>query len=171
MAYKDALKEAEDEETKASLQGYIDTLENALKAERDARDSENGLTDEESSSYSKAVTEASEALKKAFEEAGIEVNEEMRGRESRSRDELPEGVSANRPAADERMDTSDDTGDESREHGTGTKIKERTDNRSASDEAGTEVSSDNTVKRSAGKNASGNDNFWNRIKGWFNDLF
>ena len=97
MAYKDALEGIEDEDTKASLQEYINAAEDALKAEKEALDENPDLSEEEVSVYRNAVSEAEAALAEAFSEAGIEVDEEMPEITEGKEDELPEGVAGNRP--------------------------------------------------------------------------
>jgi hypothetical protein len=94
-AYKASLDSIEDNDTKASLQEYLDALEEAINAEREALDSGEDLTDEEMSAYRDTVSEAQDALVAAFEEAGIEVSDDMP--EITDRDELPEGVAGNKP--------------------------------------------------------------------------
>ena len=93
-AYKTALEAVEDEDTKASLQEYIDALEDALEAEKAALDSEDELTEDEMAEYRQAVEDASAALSTAFEDAGIEVDDEMPVHED---DELPAGAAGNKP--------------------------------------------------------------------------
>ena len=97
MAYKDALEGIEDEDTKASLQEYINAAEDALKAEKEALDENPDLSEEEISAYRDAVSEAEAALAAAFSEAGIEVDEELPEVMEGKEDELPEGVAGNRP--------------------------------------------------------------------------
>ena len=93
-AYKTALEAVEDEDTKASLQEYIDALEDALEAEKAALDSEDELTEDEMAEYRQAVEDASAALSTAFEDAGIEVDDEMPVPDE---DELPAGAAGNKP--------------------------------------------------------------------------
>ncbi len=93
-AYKTALEAVEDEDTKASLQEYIDALEDALEAEKAALDSEDELTEDEMAEYRQAVEDASAVLSTAFEDAGIEVDDEMPVPDE---DELPAGAAGNKP--------------------------------------------------------------------------
>ncbi|MCR5748490.1 MAG: hypothetical protein K6G03_12340 [Lachnospiraceae bacterium] len=92
--YKSALEAVEDDDTKSSLQEYIDALEEALEAEKSAMDSDDELTDDEMEAYRTAVEEATEALKAAFEDAGVEIEDIM---PEPNEDEIPEGAAANKP--------------------------------------------------------------------------
>ena len=101
-AYRASLESVEDDDTRTSLQGYVDALEEALNAEREALDAEEELSEEDVASYRDAVTEAQDAMVAAFEEAGVEVSDEMP--EMTERDELPAGAAGNQPASDEDND-------------------------------------------------------------------
>ena len=110
MAYKDALEGVEDEDTKSSLQEYFDAVEEAIKAEKEALDGDDELSDEEISALRDAVKEAEEALAAAFEDAGIEVSDEMPELKNGDRDELPEGVAGNKPIQEEEKAASAESG-------------------------------------------------------------
>ena len=149
MAYKDALKNVEDEETVSSLQSYLDKLKEALDAERSALDSETELSDDEKASYRNAVTEAENALKTAYEEAGIEVS-----------DELPAGAAGNRPQ--KKNDDCDQAATRSGKKNQGTDSKAASD--SGTDDASSDTSDSDSTKRSfkAG---------WQKLKSQIQDLF
>ena len=88
MAYKDALSKIEDEDTKSSLQVYIDALEKALSDEKAALDKNDELTEDEIAACKEAVKSAEEALTAAFKDAEIDVdeNESMPAMEESKRD-------------------------------------------------------------------------------------
>ena len=100
-AYKAALETIDDEDTIASLQEYIDALEEALEAEKTALDSEDELTEDEMAEYRQAVEDASEALAAAFEDAGVDVDDEM---PKPDEDELPAGAAGNKPLDNAQKD-------------------------------------------------------------------
>ena len=171
-AYADALEGITDEDTKASLQGYVDTLENALKAEREARKSDSGLTEEELSSYKTAVTEASDALKNAFEEAGIEVKEDTRFKENKG--QRPDGVSGNRVKKDKGSASAEGEAEQSVNKDSGSAVQRKTTDKTAAEDNGTEVSQNQgaaRTQRSQKAAASDDNNAWKRIKSWISDLF
>ena len=149
MAYKDALKNVEDEETVSSLQSYLDKLKEALDAERSALDSETELSDDEKASYRDAVTEAENALKTAYEEAGIEVS-----------DELPAGVAGNRP-----QKKSDDCDQAATRSG---KKNQSTDSKAASDSGTDDASSDTSDSDSTKRSFKTG---WQKLKSQIQDLF
>lgn len=149
MAYKDALKNVEDEETVSSLQSYLDKLKEALDAERSALDSETELSDDEKASYRDAVTEAENALKTAYEEAGIEVS-----------DELPAGVAGNRP-----QKKNDDCDQAATRSG---KKNQSTDNEAPSDSGTDDASSDTSDSESTKTSAMTG---WQKLKSQLQDLF
>ena len=155
MAYKDALNDIEDEVTKASLQAYIDDLEEALDAERSALDGGTELSDDEMASYRDAVTEAEEALKTAYEDAGIEISDERPAPD----EELPAGAAGN-PSRDE----TDDSGQ------TVTQIIRRKPgtNSETDSESVADASSDNS---GSGRAHRSDESGWHKFKNWIMDLF
>ncbi len=162
MAYKDALNNIEDEDTKSSLQSYIDALENALEAERSALDSEDELTDDEIASYRDAVTEAEEALAAAYEEAGVEVSDEMPKPEDGDRDELPEGVAGSHPQ--DMENTSEAADNENQSTWNGSTMRNRV---GSGDDQSAAASDADTSDSTENNSTSG----WQKVVKWFRNLF
>lgn len=154
-AYKEALEGVEDDETKASLQEYIDALEAALDDERSALDSKEEKTDDEMQSYREAVADAAKALKAAFEEAGVEVSDEG---VLPDEDELPAGAAGNKKIEKTDKQDADNT------------VSGSTAESDANKNAGKTVSdATEKVKKSGDKNAFTNklSELYNWLKGIF----